>query len=261
MSDPRIIVWDLETTPDLREAHRIWPQLSSRWDTMTLKAQVSSILCFGWKVFGEDKSEVKCAWEYPTWKSDPNDDREIAAYAREILQGADAIVTQNGRRFDFPFLQTRLFKWELPLLDKRIIHIDTKVSAKGNLSMVSNSLNNLGRFLLSEEKKKHDGWDMWDDVRFHPCPLVRQQQQETMKEYCRQDVLLLEKLYRRLRPFTEGPNHNLFDPMRAKSCPECGSTRLHSNGFRTTKTQKYKRYICQDCGRQCRTDMKDEVPR
>lgn len=257
MNEPRIICFDIETTVDLREAHKVWPQLSSYYG-QTLKAQVQSILCFGWKVFGEKESHVECAWELPEWEKDPNDDRRIVEYAAEILSGADAIVTQNGRKFDFPFLQTRLMKWEMEPLDPKIPHIDTKILAR-NIYLISNSLNNMGRFLLDEEKKKHDGWDLWDQVRFAEDPT---EAREIMKEYCRQDVLLLEKLYRKFRPFARNiPNHNLFNPMREKSCPNCGSTRVKAHGWTYTKTARYHRYICKDCGRTSRSDVKDEILR
>lgn len=256
MSDPRIIIFDLETAPDLNEALEVWTQLSN-YPGQTLRGQVQSVLCFGWKVLDSPEVEVKCAWDYPSWSSDVNDDRSLVEYAREILSSADAIITQNGRRFDFPVLQTRLLKHEIEPLDPKILHIDTKTASRGNLSFISNSLNNLGRFLLDEMKMDHEGWKLWvRTVRRDP------EAAEIMRAYCGQDVLLLEKLYRKLRPFLQRiPNHNLFSPMKINSCPTCGSTRLQSRGNRYMKTRAYRRYQCVDCHSWCQTDLKDEVPR
>lgn len=256
MNEPRIICFDLETAPDWSEAIHVWPQLSN-YPGQTLKGQVQSILCFGWKVFGSEEVETKCAWEWPAWRNDVNDDRALVSYAREILSSADAIITQNGRKFDLPVLQTRLLKWGMEPLDPKILHIDTKTASKGKLSFISNSLNNLGRFLLDEMKMDHEGWSLWVRV------LNRDPEaQEIMQAYCTQDVLLLEKLYRKLRPYlTQIPNHNLFSPLKEKSCPRCGSSRLRSEGKRHTQTRSYRRYICQDCRSWCHTDLKDEVPR
>lgn len=257
MSDPRIIIFDLETCPNWEEALEVWPQLSS-YPGQTLKGQVQSILCFGWKILGSDEAEVKCAWEFPGFAQSVNDDRELVAYAREILSSADAIITQNGRRFDVPVLQTRLLKHEMELLDPKILHIDTKTASRGKLSFSSNSLNNLGRFLLDEMKMDHEGWSMWVKIVKHRDPEAMQ----IMKRYCEQDVRLLEKLYKKLRPYlTQIPNHNLFSPLKEKSCPRCGSSRLRSEGKRHTLTRSYRRYICQDCRSYCHTDLKDEVPR
>lgn len=256
MSSPRLIVFDLETGPDMREALEVWPQLSNYYG-QTLKGQVQTLLCFGWKVFGSDSVEVKCAWEFPGWANDVNDDRELVAYAREVLSSADAIITQNGRNFDYPVLQTRLLKLGMETLDPKILHIDTKTASRGKLSFISNSLNNMGRFLLDEMKLEHSGWQLWVKTLRRDAEAA-----ELMQKYCAQDVLLLEKLYRKLRPYlSQIPNHNLFSPLKEKSCPACGSSRLKSEGKRHTKTRSYRRYICQDCRTWCHTDLKDEVPR
>lgn len=256
MNQPRIIIFDLETGPDLTEALNCWTQLSN-YPGQTLKGQLQSVWCFGWKVLGSSESEVKCAWDFPSWSRDVNDDRELLSYAHAVLSSADALVTQNGRRFDFPVLQTRLMKWDMDILDPDILHVDTKCPKRGNVSLISKSLNNMGRFFLDEMKMDHEGWQLW--VKTHGRDMVAA---ETMRQYCNQDVLLLEKLYRKLRPLlTKIPNHNLFNPMREKVCPHCGSTRLRSNGWRTNETRRYKRYICTDCRKWSRTDAKDELPR
>lgn len=240
----------------MSEALEVWTQLSS-WPGQTLKGQVQSILCFGWKVFGSAESEVRCAWDFPSWSADVNDDRALVEYAREVLSSADAIITQNGRKFDYPVLQTRLLKHDLEPLDPKIPHIDTKTAARGNLSFISNSLNNMGRFLLDEMKVDHEGWKLWVKTMQRDPEAA-----EVMREYCRGDVLLLEKLYRKLRPFLRKiPNHNLHNPLKENCCPSCGSTRLKSNGWRVTSTRRYKRYICADCRSWCHTDAKDELPR
>lgn len=240
----------------MSEALEVWTQLSN-YPGQTLKGQVQSILCFGWKVFGSTESEVKCAWDFPSWSEDVNDDFALVTYAREVLASADAIITQNGRRFDFPVLQTRLLKWGIEPLDPKTRHVDTKTASRGNLSFISNSLNNLGRFLLDEMKMDHEGWQLWVKTLKRDAGAA-----ETMRRYCQQDVLLLEKLYRKLRPFLKQiPNHNLHNPMKTNVCPSCGSTRLRSNGWRTTSTRRYKRYICEDCRAWAHTDAKDELPR
>lgn len=255
VSEPRIIVWDLETGPDLVEALHCWTQLSN-YPGQTLKGQLQSIWCFGWKVLGSDESEVKCAWDFPGWAASVNDDRELVKYIRDVLSGADAIITQNGKKFDWPVLQTRCAKWEIPFLDPKLLHIDTKCT-KGNLSLVSKSLNNMGRFLLDELKMDHEGWSLWVKTWHRDTAAA-----EVMRAYCRQDVLLLEKVYKKLRPLLKNvPNHNLFFPMKTSVCPGCGSTRLQSRGLTTTKTRRYKRYQCQDCGSWSQTDLKDELPR
>jgi hypothetical protein len=46
-----------------------------------------------------------------------------------------------------------------------------------------------------------------------------------MKDYCKQDVILLEKVFKKLRPEAIGlPNFNLMNPYKEKVCPKCGSS-------------------------------------
>ena len=115
--EPRIILWDLETLPDAREAIKVWTGLGN-YPGLTLKASISSIICFGYKVYGKDKP-VKCvaAWDFKTrWKKDINDDYMVVKAAYDVLRTADLIVTHNGKRFDQKHLNTRLIKHGFPPL-------------------------------------------------------------------------------------------------------------------------------------------------
>ncbi len=254
--EPRIILFDLETLTNWQEAMKVFTQLGN-YPGLTLKASINSIICFGYRVFGEDKSHVINAWDFKGWGKDVNDDKEIVKAAREILLGADAVVTHNGRRFDWKFLQTRILHHGLNFLPK-IPHIDTCSLAKTNLYLFNNKLNTLAKFMTTEEKLENGGWDLWVKVA--------QRDKKSMKlmtEYCAQDVDVLYEIFKKLRPLCSNlPNHNLFIPTGEKEvCPNCGSTHLHRNGYRHTKTVSYRRIQCLDCGTWSRTDASDKFPR
>jgi len=254
-SSPRIILFDLETLPNLPEALKVWTDLSN-FPGQTLRASISSVICAGWKVLGEDKINCINAWDFPAWKKNVNDDKPICLALYEVLKDADCVITHNGKRFDWKFFQSRLLFHGLPPLPK-IHHVDTCAEAKKNLFVLNNRLNTIARFLTDKEKARHEGWDLW--VKTHArYPKAM----KTMTAYCKQDVLVLEEIFRRLRPVISSlPNYNLFNPLKEKSCPNCGSSRLRSEGKRHTSTRSYRRYICQDCNTWSRTDLNDEAPR
>lgn len=255
IGSPRTVLWDLETVPDLQAALRAWPQLSN-YPGITLKANLSSIIVAGYKVLGEPDVHAFCAWDYSGWKTDVNDDREICEAIATVIRGADQVVTHNGKRFDWKHLQTRMRKHKMEPLP-RIPHIDTCAELKREYFLHSNSLKNSSRFLTDEEKMDHEGWDLW--VKVHGRDVVAQ---ETMKQYCMQDVRALEALYYELRPTARGGlNHNLFMPAGSMVCPKCGSTRLQSRGKAYTKTRSSQRYVCIDCGGWSQTDSHDELLR
>lgn len=251
-TSPRIILFDLETLPNLPEALKVWTQLDN-FPGRTMRATITTIICAGWKELGKKHTHCINAWDYKEWKKDVNDDKKLVQEIYNVLKEADVVVTQNGKRFDWKYLQTRLMFHGLDPLGK-IHHIDTVVLARSNLFNFSNSLGNLGELLVNERKMKHSGWKLWVDVHGR-CKKAMNK----MEAYCKQDVKLLEKVFIKLRPFVN--NMPCFDTKGIKSCPTCNSQRLHSNGVRRTKTQIYRRYQCIDCGTWSRTDLKDNNPR
>lgn len=256
MSEPRIILWDIESLPNLKAALEVWPQLSSPFNTPTIRASVNSIACAAYKVLNEDKVYCLNAWDYRGWQENVNDDKELCENLYAVLLGADCVVTHNGIRFDWKFLQTRLIKHKLPPLPK-IHHVDTCSEAKKNLLIVNNRLQTVAKFLTDQEKMTHEGWDLWVKVHSRDPEAM-----QTMSTYCKQDVVTLEAVFKELKPVISTiPNHNLFNPLKAKACPNCGSSRLRNEGKRYTQTRAYRRYICEDCRKWSRTDISDEAPR
>ena len=260
MSAPKIILFDLETMPNLKEALKVWPQLSN-YPGLTLKATITSIICAGWKEF--DKPETHCinAWDFNRWDKNKNDDYSVCKAIYDVLKDADAVVTHNGKRFDWKYLQTRLLKHKIGTLDK-IHHIDTCQVAKANLLSFNNRLNTIGQLVADDQKLENGGWDLW--VRVHgkdPDAM------KLMEDYCKQDVILLEKVYRELRPLIGNiPNYNHFRSQvkiieGIRVCPNCGHDELVSNGWRYTKTQAYQRLQCKKCRSWCRVDAKGNQPR
>jgi len=252
---PRIIFFDLETIPNMKEAMKVWPQLSN-YPGLTLRATITTIICAGWKVLGEKQVHCINAWDYSRWDKNINDDYSIVRAITKILKEADAVVTHNGKRFDWKFLQTRLLYHGLSTLHN-IDHIDTCQVAKTHLFAFNNRLGTIGEALVREKKMEHEGWELWVKVSNKD-----EKAMQKMEAYCKQDVLLLEKIYNKMIPLMSNiPNYNLFSSRVKKNCPSCGGSTLQRNGVRRTKTKIYQRYLCTECGSSSRTDAKDNSPR
>jgi DNA polymerase elongation subunit (family B) len=241
MSKPRIITWDLETIWDVNE----WTQEErafgmSNWEGRTLKADINSILCFGYQVHGQSAKSI-AVWDFPkAFKKNLNDDYHVCKYAYELLKDADAIVTHNGKRFDWKFLQTRLKIHGLPELPK-ILHIDTCAVARSQYSLFSNRLKDLAKFLKVPDKISTSGKQLW--TRIYRGDKTAHKE---MTKYNIQDVktttecaISMRNVIKNWPTYTNG-NH--------QSCPNCGSGKVQKRGFRVTKTKKYNRYQCMDCG-------------
>jgi len=261
MREPKIILFDLETLPNLPEALKVWCQLS-QYPGKTMKATITTIICAGWKQYGRSH-KVECinAWDFPEWERDVNDDKQVCKALYEVLKDADAVITHNGVRFDWKFVQTRFLFHGLPILDK-IPHIDTCLVARKNLLSFNNTLGYLGEWLVGDSKMTHGGWKMW--VKVHAREKISM---DKMEKYCKKDVTLLEKVYIKLLPFIKNlPNRNQFrslsQVMKGKFvCPTCGSYDTRLNGYRRTKTMVYRRLVCRQCKSWSRCDYRDKNPR
>ena len=103
----------------------------------------------------------------------------------------------------------------------------------------------MGEFLGVGRKVKHQGIDLWMQVMSNDPKAW-----EDMKRYVRQDVVLLEKLYLKLRPFTNNhPNLNQYTEDEYPRCPMCQSYNIIKRGTRPVgRFSKVHRYLCKDCG-------------
>jgi len=260
MKEPKIVFFDIETLPNMDEAIKVWCQLSN-YPGQTMKATITSIICVGYKVLGEKRTHCINAWDYPEWETDVNNDKKVCEEIYNVLKDADAVVTHNGVRFDWKHLQTRLMVNGLPTLSK-IKHIDTCLVARRNLLSFNNRLGYLGEWLVGDSKLENGGWELWVKVNKRvksACKL--------MTKYCKQDVILLEKVFEKLRPFIKNlPNRNLYRSTHKMIngeyvCPTCGSPNIKRNGWCYTQTLKYQRILCLHCGSSSRGDSKDRNPR
>lgn len=219
---PRIICWDLETT--------------------NLKGNFGYILCGAWKVLGEKKIHCSSIVNSPTFKTDPTNDKFICKEILASLEEADMWVAHFGKWFDRPMLNTRLVGHGLTPLPP-IPLIDTWRIAKDNLKLNSNKLATIAAWLNLEEKTPLSG-PIWIKAMAGHKPSIKY-----VEKHCRQDVLVLEEVYKKIRPLmTNHPNVSLITE-KTKSCPICGvQGKLQKRGFTVCRTLKYQRVQCTSCG-------------
>ena len=254
MSKPKIVYFDLEIIPDLSKALEYWTELS-RFPGKTLKATVSSICTVGYLVEGEmKKAKTINVWDKKSvWKKNVNDDYHLCKEIYEVLKDADAVVTYNGKRFDWPYLQTRLMYHNLPLLEKPR-HVDLYMVVRNNFRNINNKLDTASHLFLEDRKLSHTGWKLWIDTHRRDPKAM-----ELMAKYCRKDVDLMPKLLKKLRPLIKNlPNMNFFKSERQRLeaisvCPTCGSEEMIKWGNSYTATGLSPRFRCKSCGSTAKT--------
>jgi len=157
---------------------------------------------------------------------------------------ADLTVAHFGSVFDRRFFQGRLLINKLPAIPFTKMR-DTCMIARSVANFSSNRLKNLGDTLKLENRKleKGDGWPGW----WFGAMQGDMKSVKDMANYCKGDVLALEELYYRLRPFDNAHPRIHFDADRVV-CPACGGG-VQYHGVAFMGVQKYKRYQCNTCGK------------
>ncbi len=197
-----------------------------------------SVICICWK--WEGSREVFGL----TWAK-PGDDKKMLKEFIKALNEADELVFHNGDRFDIPWIRTRALLWGLSMAPKYKT-IDTLKIARGLFRFNSNRLDYISKYLGIGSKIK-TSYDLWKDVSLKNDKAALAK----MLKYCKCDVILLEKVYKRLKNHIPAKSHyGVYIGKDRGSCPECGSDNIVINKHRISAAGKETvSYQCNDCGK------------
>lgn len=155
---------------------------------------------------------------------------------------ADGYAMHNCN-FDIPKMNARFILHGLnPPTPYR--QIDTLTTARKEFGFSSNKLDALAGY-FGIEHKSDTNFNLW--VR---CLQGEQEALNYMEEYNIKDVVILEEVYKRLRPWMKNhPNLGLYTENEDETCPHCGSTNVADTGtFSYTNVSKFSNVRCLDCG-------------
>ncbi len=238
-SGPRILLIDIETCPMLSYNWGLFDQNIS----VDMIEQDWSILSFAAKWLDEkeiiymDQSKVK----------NIHDDKKLLKKIWELMDEADFILGQNSNRFDIKKINARFLLNGFPP-PSSYGKIDTKNIASKHFAFTSNKLvylsENINKKYKKLDHKKFPGFKLWKE-----CINGNKSAWKEMKDYNIYDVLALEELYHRLLPWDNTIDFNAFYEDKMERVCTCGSTKLEKMGYRVTRTGKYRRYRCLECGK------------
>lgn len=233
---PKVLLYDIEIAPIVGTTWQLY-------DTNVVwTVQEWYILCFAYKWLGERQTYVVSQTDFKGHKSGSNDDKAVVTKLWDLMNLADVVIAHNGNSFDQKKMRARVAYHKLGP-HSPFQQIDTLRVARKEFGFSSNKLDDLGEFLGLGRKKKVDK-DLWRD-----CMAGETRAWKKMMAYNKQDVILLEKVYLELRPYmTNHPNISNIQG-RPSSCPVCGVEGfMWAQGFRITKTGRYRRWQCKACG-------------
>lgn len=238
----KILLLDIETSPNTAHVWGLWQQNVS----LNQLLESSYTMCYSAKWLGN-----KQVYFDSVQKSTSQD---MLNGIHGLLEQADAVVHYNGTKFDMPTLNKEFLVHGMnpPPPSKQI---DLLRVVKSQFRFPSNKLDYVAQRLKLGKNNEHEGHTLWIK-----CMAGDKKAWKTMENYNIQDVLLLEKLYKRLLPWIKQPiNLSLMKDRNGFVCPTCAKSNLISKGFNYTTTGAYQRYQCKSCGA-FSTDRRSVIP-
>jgi len=201
-----------------------------------------AIICVSWKWEGDETIHNL------TWDKNQCDKKLLKDFIKE-LNKSDEVIAHNGDRFDLKWLRTRCLFHGIDMFPS-YQSIDTLKHAKSQFNFNSNKLDYIAKFLGVGAKLKHEGMDMWKAIIFNKdADALRR-----MVEYCDMDVVVLEKVYEKLAPYTKHKiNYAVLRGGEKFECPECGSLGTLKTTWTTAAGTIQHRMRCGDRGNCSRT--------
>lgn len=234
---PKLLFIDIETAPALSYLWSMWPKGGINPEMQVERTEILGF-CAKWL-----------------------EDGEVLSYDRRnegmldtlwyLLDEAEYVCAHNGDRFDIKRINTEflLGGYRPPSPYKQI---DTLKMVKRSFGFDSNRLDYLCRVVFGEGKEKHDGFSTWVG-----CMKDDPEAWNTMMTYCAKDVVLLERLYLKIRGWDKShPNVLLGSSVsvpNVPACTTCGSYDVFPTDKSVqTNTSKFFVWECGECGNQMR---------
>lgn len=205
-----------------------------------------TMLGAAWKFLDEEKTH--CISVSP---KDPLNDYEVIKTLRAALDSADVLIGHNSNAFDILKFNTRAIFYRLPPIQNKK-QIDTLKMARKYFKFTSNKLRYIAQYLGIGEKGETPDWD-----------LILQGDRKAlaeMRKYNKQDVVVTEALYKRLRdwhqthPDVSTVTRDISGEVLMK-CPRCDSVNVVKNGTRPLIRngaifKTVQEHLCRKCHKQ-----------
>jgi DNA polymerase III epsilon subunit-like protein len=226
---------------------------------LLLDIETFPIEAFVWGIYEQNigVNQIKEDWVVASWAAkwygqnkifyNDQSKKENKRDDKDLLVGIWNFIGQNSVKFDVPKLFARFIKNKMRR-PSPFQQIDTRKLARKTFGFTSNSLEYLCTHLGVEKKKvkskKFIGQDLWTE-----CLKGNQEAWQEMKAYNIRDVEALEDIYDAMIPWYNPLDFRVFNPkIINEACPTCSGKNMQKRGVMYTKSGKFQRYQCKDCG-------------
>lgn len=220
--NPRILIYDIESS--LCEFTSFWT--GKQYLGYKQMKNEPRIITVAWKWLGEDKV-YHLEWD------ENQSDVDLMKSFLPVYNSADLVIGFNNKNFDDRFINARALKHNLEV-NTYVRSFDIMKQAKRLFRLPSYAMNYIAKYTGVAEKYSHMGIEMWETIQYGD----KEEATEAMKEmvtYNRQDIIVTEEVYLRLRKYMGHETHiGLIQGKEKWSCPNCGGENVEL--YKTTYT-------------------------
>jgi DNA polymerase elongation subunit (family B) len=228
----RLLTIDIETRPIEARTWGLWGQNIG----ISQITNAGGLLCFAAKFHGERTVHFASEWG--------DGEKSMTRQLHALFDEADAIAGWNSDKFDIRWIQSQFLKHGLAK-PSPFAKVDLMRSVKRQVYLPSYKLDFVAQWLGVGSKVRTGGFDLWNDV-LAGCDKAR----GLMRRYNINDTKLTERVFDRLnaKGWVLGLPNAAIEDRDCCTNPTCRSDNLIRRGYAITKTRKYARYQCRDCG-------------
>lgn len=230
---PRILTIDIETAPNLAY---VWGLFNENVPLARL-IESTQVMCFAAKWYDQKSVQFFSQFEHSH--------ETMIKEAYNLIDEADYIVGYNSKRFDYAHL-SREFLLSGMSPPSPSTQIDLLQVVRQRFKFTSNKLDHVSQQLgIGTKIHKAVDFELWTG-----CMNNDPASWKIMERYNRQDVVLTEKLFDRLKPwFGSLLNVGLFTGVEG-SCTKCGSLNTQKRGPRAKGKKLVQQWACMEpeCG-------------
>ena len=238
MSKPKILFYDIETTPLKAWIWRCGKQAVRHGQLVDGHDQYN-IICITY-CWNDDRPAKALHWDY-----DEQDSSEMVEKFDQIIRTADVTIGKNSDRFDVKHINTRRMLSGLPGLPEWSMYTDDlEKQMRKHFYLPSYSLDYFSELLGFGGKIKMEFSD-W----IHIVEQTRGEGKKRFKkmiEYGKKDVEDTRAIWNHCeKHFTPKYNHAAGG---GDVCKHCGSSEIHKNGTRRSGSSIYQSFFCMEHG-------------
>lgn len=188
----KVLLLDIETAPNIAYVWELWSKNMSIPTAQLIDSRY--VLCWAAKWVGQDKIMFRSIEE--------DGEKHMLRRIHKLLDQADVVVHYNGKRFDIPALNKEfLIHGFAPPANYK--QIDLLTFTRSRFKFASNKLDYVAKTLGVGQKIRHKGFELWIECMAHD-----EEAWAEMEKYNRQDIVILEGVYKKMLPWVKANNSN-----------------------------------------------------